>query len=93
MEQNALKEIPYGVSDFVTIVEQNIFYIDKTMYIPKLEDEARNLFFIRPADLARACSSARSMPTTTAGLRTSFSTGSETYGSESIPRPARDDTR
>ena len=48
MEQTAIKEVPYGVSDFVTIVEQNIYYVDKTMYIPKLEKEARNLFFIRP---------------------------------------------
>ena len=48
MEQNNVKEIPYGVSDFVTIVEQNIYYVDKTMYIPELESQARNLFFIRP---------------------------------------------
>ena len=43
-----MKEIPYGVADFVTIVEQNIYYVDKTMYIPELEKQARNLFFIRP---------------------------------------------
>ena len=48
MEQNAVKEIPHGVSDSVTIVEQNIYYVDKTMYIPELENQARNLFFIRP---------------------------------------------
>lgn len=36
MEQN-VKELPYGVQDFVTIVEQNIYYVDKTMYIPELE--------------------------------------------------------
>ena len=48
MELGNVKEIPYGVSNFVTIVEQNIYYVDKTMYIPKLEAEARNLFFIRP---------------------------------------------
>ena len=48
MELNTAKEIPYGVSDFVTIVEQNIYYVDKTMYIPLLEKETRNLFFIRP---------------------------------------------
>ena len=47
MEQN-VKELPYGVQDFITIVEQNIYYVDKTMYIPELEKEARNLFFIRP---------------------------------------------
>ena len=48
MQQNAVKEMPYGVSDFVTIAEQNIYYVDKTMYIPELESQARNLFFIRP---------------------------------------------
>ena len=48
MEQNAVKEVPYGISDFRTIVEQNIYYVDKTMYIPMLEKQARNLFFIRP---------------------------------------------
>ncbi len=47
MEQN-VKELPYGVQDFLTIVEQNIYYVDKTMFIPELEKEARNLFFIRP---------------------------------------------
>ena len=47
MEQK-IKELPYGVQDFITIVEQNIYYVDKTMYIPELEKEARNLFFIRP---------------------------------------------
>ena len=48
MEYQSVKEVPYGVSDFVTIVEQNIYYVDKTMYIPELEKQARNLFFIRP---------------------------------------------
>ena len=48
MEQNAVKEVPYGISDFRTIVEQNVYYVDKTMYIPMLEHQARNLFFIRP---------------------------------------------
>lgn len=48
MKHQAIKELPYGVSNFVTIVEENIYYVDKTMYIPMLENEARNLFFIRP---------------------------------------------
>lgn len=48
MEHNEVKELPYGIQDFVTIVEQNIYYVDKTMYIPELESQARNLFFIRP---------------------------------------------
>ena len=43
-----IKRIPYGVCDFVDVVERNQYYVDKTMYIPKLEDEADALFFIRP---------------------------------------------
>ena len=46
MEQ--AKRIPYGVSDFVDIIERNQYYVDKTMYLPMLEDEADCLFFIRP---------------------------------------------
>ena len=47
MEQD-YKRIPYGRFDFVSIIEQNNYYVDKTMYLPLLEDEAFNLFFIRP---------------------------------------------
>ena len=43
-----LKRIPYGVSNFVDIIQRNLYYVDKTMYIPKLEDEPDSLFFIRP---------------------------------------------
>ena len=46
MEQ--AKRIPYGVSDFIDIIERNQYYVDKTMYLPQLEDEADCLFFIRP---------------------------------------------
>ena len=42
------KRIPYGVSDFIDIIERNQYYVDKTMYIPKLVDEPDALFFIRP---------------------------------------------
>ncbi len=48
MSYHTSKKLPYGVSNFITIVEQNNYYVDKTMYIPMLEDEASNLFFIRP---------------------------------------------
>lgn len=40
--------MPLGVSNFVTVREQNLYYVDKTMYLPMLEEEARNLFCIRP---------------------------------------------
>lgn len=42
------KRIPYGVSDFMDIIQRNQYYVDKTMYLPMLEDEADALFFIRP---------------------------------------------
>jgi len=45
---NNIKRIPYGVNDFVDVITRNQYYVDKTMYIPKLEEEADNLFFIRP---------------------------------------------
>ena len=47
MEQQ-VKQVPYGVADFVTVIEQNLYYVDKTMFIPELEKQPRNLFFIRP---------------------------------------------
>lgn len=43
-----VKEIPYGVANFVEVAEQNMYYVDKTMYLPLLEEQPRNLFFIRP---------------------------------------------
>ncbi len=47
MEQQ-VKLLPYGVADFATVIEQNLYYVDKTMFIPELEKQPRNLFFIRP---------------------------------------------
>lgn len=44
----AVKRIPYGISDFVAVVEQNQYYVDKTMYLPLLEQQPSNLFLIRP---------------------------------------------
>lgn len=42
------KQVPYGVSNFVDIRTNNLYYVDKTMYLPMIEDEARYLFFTRP---------------------------------------------
>lgn len=39
MMQENVKRIPYGVSDFVEVVEQNQYYVDKTMYLPMLEQQ------------------------------------------------------
>ena len=47
MNQN-MKRLPYGINDFEAVIEQNQYYVDKTMFIPELEKQPRNLFFIRP---------------------------------------------
>ena len=31
-----IKEIPYGIANFVEVAEQNMYYVDKTMYLPCL---------------------------------------------------------
>ena len=48
MAANKIKGIPYGVSDFTSVIRDNLYYVDKTRFIPELENQARNLFFIRP---------------------------------------------
>lgn len=45
---NKIKQLPYGVSDFESVIRDNLYYVDKTMYIPLLEEQPRNLMFIRP---------------------------------------------
>ena len=42
------RQVPYGVADFELIRRDNLYYVDKTMYLPMLEAEARNIFFTRP---------------------------------------------
>ena len=43
---NGIKKLPYGVSDFVSVREENLYYVDKTMYLPELEDQAHTLIYI-----------------------------------------------
>ena len=33
---NKVKQLPYGVSDFESVMKDNLYYVDKTMYIPSL---------------------------------------------------------
>lgn len=42
------KMIPYGITDFIRIRQENYYYIDKTMFIEKLERQPSYLFLIRP---------------------------------------------
>ena len=41
-------QIPYGVFNFKTIRTEGLYYVDKTGYIPLLENAGRFLFFVRP---------------------------------------------
>ncbi|MGE5340986.1 MAG: AAA family ATPase [Candidatus Omnitrophota bacterium] len=43
-----IKKIPYGISNYGRIIEENCYYVDKTMYIKAVEDAGDYLFFIRP---------------------------------------------
>lgn len=44
-----MKKLPYGLSNYKTLIEDNYIYVDKTPYIKKIEDyDARYLFFLRP---------------------------------------------
>ncbi|MGE5343438.1 MAG: AAA family ATPase, partial [Candidatus Omnitrophota bacterium] len=45
---NEIKKIPYGISDYAPIRQENFYYVDKTRYIKDTEDAGRYLFFIRP---------------------------------------------
>lgn len=42
------KKIPYGLTDYVRIVAEDYYYVDKTQYIEELEKTAAFLFLIRP---------------------------------------------
>lgn len=44
----AAKNIPYGMTDFQMIRRENYYYVDKTRFIPQIEDAARFFFLIRP---------------------------------------------
>ena len=44
-----MKKLPYGISDYEKIIENNYYYVDKTPYIEKLENIAETyIMFLRP---------------------------------------------
>lgn len=45
---NKIKKIPYGRTDLETIIREGYYYVDKTRFIPKLEDEGSYVIFLRP---------------------------------------------
>ena len=46
---NLMKKLPYGISDYERLIEDEYYYVDKTSYIEKLEKTvAPYLVFLRP---------------------------------------------
>ena len=44
-----MKKLPYGISNYDELVEENYYYVDKTKYIEKLENLAeKRIMFLRP---------------------------------------------
>ncbi|MCX6579989.1 MAG: AAA family ATPase, partial [Candidatus Aminicenantes bacterium] len=48
LEEQDLKQIPYGIANFKDFRDANYYYVDKTRYIRDIEKKGRYLFFIRP---------------------------------------------
>ncbi|MCU0289719.1 MAG: ATP-binding protein [Acidobacteria bacterium] len=46
--ESEMKKIPYAISDYDLMQKGNYYYVDKTPYIPIIENIGRYLFFIRP---------------------------------------------
>ena len=42
------KRIPYGMMNFAVIRRDDCYYVDKTRFIPIIEDADKFFFFIRP---------------------------------------------
>lgn len=49
-----IKRLPYGVSDFVSIITRNRYYVDKTTYLAQLERETDTIIFIRPRSFGKS---------------------------------------
>jgi len=47
-QKEKIRKLPYGVSDFEMLREENYYYVDKTEFIREIENTSRYLFFIRP---------------------------------------------
>ena len=44
-----MKKLPYGISNYEELIEDNYYYVDKTEYIEKLENLAeKRIMFLRP---------------------------------------------
>ncbi len=49
-----MKKIPYNVKDYKELITKNYEYIDKTMFLEQLENNAEPLFFLRPSGFGKS---------------------------------------
>ncbi len=49
-----IKPIPYGISNFNEVRLENHYYVDKTRFIPLIEEAGKYLFFIRPRRMGKS---------------------------------------
>ena len=43
-----MKKIPYGISDYKSLISDGYYYVDKTMFLEKLETVGKTLVYLRP---------------------------------------------
>ena len=43
-----MKRIPYGIINYERLIRENYIYVDKTMYLEKLENVSNAVFYFRP---------------------------------------------
>ncbi len=49
-----MKKIPYGKIDYQKLIEENCYYVDKTMYLEKLENNDDTLIYLRPGRFGKS---------------------------------------
>ncbi len=49
-----MKKIPYGIINFKLLIEEDYYYIDKTMFLEKLENVGKTLFYLRPGRFGKS---------------------------------------
>ena len=49
-----MKKIPYGIIDYKKLQENDYLYVDKTMYLQKLEDIGSTLIYLRPGRFGKS---------------------------------------
>ena len=49
-----IKSIPYGIMNYLHLRKENYFYVDKTHFIPKIEEAGEYLFLIRPRRMGKS---------------------------------------